>query len=585
MSATSLCLQSLFLPELLGLDARKMYFSGDFQVIAGNLVSTLKVSSEISTNTYFNGFFLDQWTKLTDVSNVRFKLAVNEGSGTLALCHQTVDGTRVKHKMSIDAEMSDVYEVVIDIRPLGSGILYWTLIADKPLVVADAGYFCDRPPVRTVTVGIVITAFKRDEAIQDAISRFHQSELPAEGHRLLIVDNGGTLEENEHVLANENLGGAGGFTRGLLELRDDPAITHALFMDDDAPVHMGCISRAIAFLRYSRDDRSAIAGAMLSEEEPSVQYGAGLQLNISTPTFLKSNRDMAETSNLLQNEQGEPAEIGGWYFFMFPLQFVDHLPFPFFVRGDDVLFSLQNKFEIVTLTGIACWQTSFEEKISPSTTYLAYRARFLNGCLTCHKSQHDIFDVFSEIEVAVNHNLQSFRYAYAHAILDAVEDVLDGPHYFEENPSALKRLSEIGVKYREAYPRQVSASRVSRYRPLSPWIKLSSPASRLLAKLTRNGHQFIFPWKRPALVYGLAPCANMQLIGHREALFRSKHSDLGIPVRRSRKECLAVSRRLSNIKQELFEKGPQWLSAFKLRLPFLQSEQFWRQALRMEARA
>lgn len=42
-----------------------------------------------------------------------------------------------------------------------------------------------------------------------------------------------------HVVKNKNAGGAGGFTRGLIEILKRPdrgGITHALLMDDDVVV-------------------------------------------------------------------------------------------------------------------------------------------------------------------------------------------------------------------------------------------------------------------------------------------------------------------------------------------------------------
>ena len=35
---------------------------------------------------------------------------------------------------------------------------------------------------------------------------------------------------------------------------------------------------------------------------------------------------------------------GGWWYFAFPVDQVKHQPFPFFVRGDDVSFSLVHDF-------------------------------------------------------------------------------------------------------------------------------------------------------------------------------------------------------------------------------------------------
>ena len=60
---------------------------------------------------------------------------------------------------------------------------------------------------------------------------------------ILFSDNGKTLDMNKlssahiHIVQNKNTGGAGGFTRDLIEILDannaGMEITHVLLMDDD----------------------------------------------------------------------------------------------------------------------------------------------------------------------------------------------------------------------------------------------------------------------------------------------------------------------------------------------------------------
>ena len=72
------------------------------------------------------------------------------------------------------------------------------------------------------------------------------------------------IPEGVIVQPNENLGGAGGFTRGFLEAEARGA-THCLFMDDDAATHMESLERSWVFLSYARDSRkTALAGAMIN---------------------------------------------------------------------------------------------------------------------------------------------------------------------------------------------------------------------------------------------------------------------------------------------------------------------------------
>ena len=57
------------------------------------------------------------------------------------------------------------------------------------------------------------------------------------------------------IVTNPNLGGAGGFARGLWEHRRRGQATHVLFMDDDVAFEPEVIARTVAFLRFAADPR------------------------------------------------------------------------------------------------------------------------------------------------------------------------------------------------------------------------------------------------------------------------------------------------------------------------------------------
>src|SRR5699024_6507657 len=54
-----------------------------------------------------------------------------------------------------------------------------------------------------------------------------------------------------HYLRQANLGGAGGFSRGMFEATADPAIDHVLIMDDDVRVEPETVLRMAAFARHT----------------------------------------------------------------------------------------------------------------------------------------------------------------------------------------------------------------------------------------------------------------------------------------------------------------------------------------------
>jgi galactofuranosylgalactofuranosylrhamnosyl-N-acetylglucosaminyl-diphospho-decaprenol beta-1,5/1,6-galactofuranosyltransferase len=102
--------------------------------------------------------------------------------------------------------------------------------------------------VRDVKIGIAICTFKREPFIEKNLRILNEAilknpESPLYGHlEVFVADNGQTLDRERlssdkiHINPNRNLGGAGGFTRDLIEImthNDELHVTHALLMDDD----------------------------------------------------------------------------------------------------------------------------------------------------------------------------------------------------------------------------------------------------------------------------------------------------------------------------------------------------------------
>ena len=151
-------------------------------------------------------------------------------------------------------------------------MLVFDIEALEETQVVDFYYWTNTPPTNKVKLGIVITHFNRQKYVLPAIARLKEQllDLPEFKDRvsLFVVDNSQNLPpiENVTIIPNENLGGAGGFSRGLLTLKESKDYTHCLFMDDDASCEVDGIKRTLALLTYAKDKELAVGGAMLREE-------------------------------------------------------------------------------------------------------------------------------------------------------------------------------------------------------------------------------------------------------------------------------------------------------------------------------
>ena len=96
---------------------------------------------------------------------------------------------------------------------------------------------------------------------------------------LTVIDNSQNISRDEAqgitLIPNNNLGGSGGFTRGLLHLKDEGSFTHCLFMDDDASCEVESIRRCYHLLQFAVTERFAVSGVLMRELEP-YRFSRGL---------------------------------------------------------------------------------------------------------------------------------------------------------------------------------------------------------------------------------------------------------------------------------------------------------------------
>ena len=303
---------------------------------------------------------------------IRFQISSLE-SGTQSVFEKTLTS-------------KDLQEFSFDLpfwRDHSQGILFFELYALKLSRIKNFSYYTEFDSLEPFKLGIVITHFNRQKQVINAIQRLKEGLLEDPETRgrvgLIVVDNSQNLPflDGITVIKSANLGGAGGFTRGLLHLKAHPEFTHCLFMDDDASSEVESIKRTMVFLEATRKAKLAISGAMLTEKEVYRQYECGAYFDGKCQSLGKGLNLLYE-HDLLKNEIKRRVEYGAWWFFAFAIQDVEHNAFPYFVRGDDISFSYSNGFKITTLNGIACWQPDFSNKSTPQSVYLDMRNHLMH---------------------------------------------------------------------------------------------------------------------------------------------------------------------------------------------------------------
>ncbi len=446
-------LQRLVLPNLALRADDAMYLRHDARVWVERAAGVVRFQDggSVSTDTFFNGLTVGTWKRHCRVGALALQIR-GRGSFLLTLgLHRRGQASvwLAEHRLALDDH--DGGGPPIDITAwadIDDGMLFYELRAIGPGELRGAAFVTTAVAPNRVRLGLVITHFNRQAQVLPAIRRIRESLLDdpelADRLTLTVVDNSRNLTLAAHpridLIANRNLGGTGGFVRGLLSLIDSGTHSHALFMDDDASCEAASIARTLALLDYAVDPRLAIAGGLLREMAPWQLLEKGARFD-GQVIPLNAGLDMRKVPDLLEAERNlERPDYGAWWFFAFPIVEVRQFPFPFFVRGDDIFFGLGNRFEIVTQNGIACLGEDFSSKHGPMTAYLDARYHLVHALLNPSGAAGGIYWVGSRLFVKA---LTGYLYSSARAVTLAMRHTLEGPGFFRDNLDMQAVRSEI----------------------------------------------------------------------------------------------------------------------------------------------
>lgn len=488
-------LQNVILPSLDSYSDPDLFFTltspGQF-CYQGQAIS-LAAGGKVDFGSYFNQFSITRWRAFTEVNRVQLELEY-EGEGLLTFTiNQLGHSPRVFGQHVLDGGGSS--RAVLELPPLDaivSGLISFDISTLGNFVLRSARFVTPQEPPRQIVLGISITAFRRDQYVIPAVARLHRDLLSggelADRIQLCVVDNGHTLSDHDvpetcTIIRNKNYGGAGGFSRGLYHYdKEVEGVSHCLFMDDDASCESEAIKRTVALLDFAGDDRLAVSGAMMLERLSYIQHEAGAVFDRRCWP-LKHGLDLRHPEALLENDILEDVGYGAWWFFAFPIHHVRRYPFPYFVRGDDVLFSMTNPFHIATLNGICSWQESFGWKSSPLTLYLDMRSHICHYLLTdkLNPATSQLLIIFWWF---LFKNNAAYHYATAEAICIALEDVLKPVSFWREN-------MDMSAKRAQLAPLVEREKLVPMSAPMAAPLHLETQTSvvnRVLRMLTLNGH-------------------------------------------------------------------------------------------------
>ena len=369
--------------------------------------------NQLDFDGYFNLFYIEKRKKYCSLGGLKLVIRL-KGASEIRLMHNR----ELLRQIPLDEQAAECeYEFEFPYQDTQEGVFWFSLRAKSPEHIAVSGYYEGMSAeYRPVSIAAVICTYKREHYVYRNLQCFkqvlNQKELEISRNlRLFLVDNGQTLQENTDVMElaaecggrvqiipNRNAGGAGGFTRGMIEAlrqKEREGLTHVLLMDDDAVFETDLFVRLYGFLSILKEPYKdlTVGGNLLREDFPYLQHAGGevfRDFKIHNEQVLMDLRSYENCVQEFMCSPEVPRNIySGWWCCCFSLNTVreNNLPIPFFLHFDDIEYCLRNNRQgILFLNGIGVWHKGFEWNFAGANRYYDVR----NSLITAAIHQPDL---------------------------------------------------------------------------------------------------------------------------------------------------------------------------------------------------
>lgn len=470
-------LQNLIYPSAENCSEEELFFRrvGEIAYILADSYVTMSQGARLLFDTYFNSFSAGKWFKYTNIKNVSLKLLL-QGKFFITLYYKERQLTQIYSKI-----IKEVYcdtkgekkEVTFDFDyEKNQGMYAFAITAlENGSIYFGGEYYTEIEDnsIDDIGLGIVICTFKREKYIYKNMKLlgkvfWSNNNLTWARKKIFVYisDNAKTLNEsnieneNVKIIRNKNVGGAGGFTRGLIECLNEKQknkITHALLMDDDVMIQPESIYRTYIILSLLKDEYkdSYVGGAMLRLDKQWFQTESGSLWNGGMLISRKSGLDLRQVEACLYNEVEEAYDYNAWWYCTIPMSIVkeDNLPLPLFIRGDDVEYGLRNMKNLILMNGICVWHEPFEFKFSSSMFYYIFRNRLIDNSI--HHIRYTQKQFWNDFTEQFTRELFTYRYKNAQLLLDGVNDFLKGIEWLKQQDGELLNQEIIKRGYQMQY--------------------------------------------------------------------------------------------------------------------------------------
>lgn len=584
-----------------------LYFRRNFRAFyawSDNFIS-LDRDGIVEFDTYFNGISAEKIFKYTSVKRIYVKLRLS-GVFRVTLMRKEKFGPEILTEFISETVVSSegqIRDFLLAFECKNTAGMY----CFKVLSLEDRGrYFggeycadVDEDKIRKVKIGVDICTFMREKFVEKNVKSLTDAFLkndssPMYGDlEIFISDNAQTLPESMntefvHVFKNKNVGGAGGFTRSLIEMikgGNPRKITHALIMDDDIVLEPEAVYKTYALLSVLKEEyrHAFVGGAMFRLDRQNIQIESGAMWNGGAIISRKHGLDLRSLDACLYNEVEETVDYNAWWYSVVPIENVreDNLPLPIFIRGDDAEYGLRNTKKLILMNGICVWHEPFENKYSSSMFYYIFRNRLIDNSI--RKVNYTKKQLLKELKEHVYNELFCLRYKNVDLLLRGIEDYFRGIDWFKRQDGELLHKKIMADSYKMkfvdeldfvfSYPMYEQMLHVPQDKGIKGAIR------KMIIRLTFHG--LFIPADKQKIVptIGVKP---RQLIRTKKSLNYDLSSKKGFITEKSVKEALKLYFRYLGVRRLIKRKYEKTRREYFRRGSELTSLEFWNKYLGIE---
>ncbi|NMA78903.1 MAG: glycosyltransferase family 2 protein, partial [Actinomycetales bacterium] len=320
-----------------------------------------------SFGTYFNAFPASYWRRWTPVRKIRLTVRT-VGRGQLIVMRSTARGSLQRHA-AIDVSVDGEQTVELPLSAFGDGGWYWfdAYASGDDFTILGAEWTADADLARTEgTFSIAMTTMNKVEYCLENIRTIAEDSALRELLDVMYVVDQGSDRLNDHpedlgplqealgaqleVIEQGNIGGSGGFSRGMYEASTSGSATYVINCDDDIVIEPESLIRMVTFADFAT--RPTLVGAhMFDLNNRSVLHAFGEIVDPWTiqPALPTSAPEM-QHDFAQQPLRSTPwlhrrtdVDYNGWWTCLIPTETVRAigLSLPVFIKWDDTEYGLR----------------------------------------------------------------------------------------------------------------------------------------------------------------------------------------------------------------------------------------------------